>query len=118
MNTLTVFCASSSGHRPAYVQAAREVGRFLAAHRITLVYGGGNVGLMGTLADAVLQAGGRAIGVIPRFLLDLEVGHRGLTELIVVDSIFNDDVERLYEKMSSFEPVMTTKWVGRDADKT
>ena len=87
MKRLTVFCASSPGFSPVYVQAAQQVGRFLAEREITLVYGGGNVGLMGALADATLAAGGKAIGIIPQFLLDKEVGHRGLTELIVVGSM-------------------------------
>lgn len=87
MNRITVFCASNPGYNPQYEEAARTLGRFLAAHNITLVYGGGRVGLMGTVADAVLAEQGRVIGVIPQFLLDLEVGHTGLTELHVVESM-------------------------------
>ena len=87
MNKITVFCASSAGFKPAYVQAAQATGRFLAEHNITLVYGGGRVGLMGALADTVLEAGGQVIGVIPRFLMDMEVGHRGLTDLLIVESM-------------------------------
>ena len=194
MNSITVFCASSPGFKPAYVQAAQDTGRFLAKNNVTLVYGGGCVGLMGALADAVLDAGGQVIGVIPQFLMDLEVGHRGLTELIIVESmherklkmaelcdgvmalpggfgtleelvemltwsqlalhrkpigilntegyydllqklfahmvgegllkesnqnlaIFDEDISRLYQKMSSFEPTTTTKWVS-DSRKT
>ena len=189
MNAITVFCASSPGLQPDYIQGAQSVGRFLAERDITLVYGGGCVGLMGALADAAIEKGGRVIGVIPQFLMDLEVGHRGLTELIIVDSmherklkmgelcdgvmalpggfgtleelvemltwsqlalhqkpigilntagyynsllrffahmvgegllkeanrdlaIFDDDVHRLYQKMSSFERTITTKWSG------
>ena len=195
MKRVTVFCASSPGFDPQYGEAARALGQFLVKQDITLVYGGGRVGLMGILADAVLAEGGQAIGVIPRFLLDLEVGHTGLTELIVVNSmherklrmaelgdgvialpggfgtleeliemltwsqlalhrnpvgilntngyydllrqffdrmveegllraenrdlaIFEDDIERLYEKMSMFEPVNTTKRLGDDSRKT
>lgn len=70
-----------------YHDAARAVGGLLARRKIGLVYGGGRVGLMGQLADAVLEAGGEAIGVIPRALMDKEVGHRGLTELRVVASM-------------------------------
>jgi uncharacterized protein (TIGR00730 family) len=195
MKRITVFCASSPGFNPQYGEAARALGQFLVKQDITLVYGGGRVGLMGTLADAVLAEGGQAIGVIPQFLLDLEVGHPGLTELIVVHSmherklrmaelcdgvialpggfgtleeliemltwsqlvlhrnpvgilntngyynllrqffdhmveegllraenrdlaIFEEDIERLYEKMSMFELANTTKRLGDDSRKT
>ncbi len=84
---ICVFCGSSEGNRPVYREAARAVGRLLARRKIGLVYGGGRVGLMGGLADAVLGAGGEAIGVIPQALMDKEVGHRGLTELRVVASM-------------------------------
>jgi uncharacterized protein (TIGR00730 family) len=87
MRTLCIFCGSSSGNDPAYSAVARHAGAFLASRDITLVYGGGRVGLMGSLADAVLQAGGRAIGVIPQMLIDKEVGHSGLTELHVVKTM-------------------------------
>jgi uncharacterized protein (TIGR00730 family) len=70
---ICVFCGSSSGRRPAYAAAARDLGGLLARRGIGLVYGGGKVGLMGALADAALAAGGEVIGVIPRFLLDKEV---------------------------------------------
>ena len=84
MRALCIFCGSSSGNDPAYSAVARHVGAFLASSDITLVYGGGRVGLMGSLADAVLEAGGRVIGVIPQMLIDKEVGHAGLTELHIV----------------------------------
>ncbi len=194
MDKLTVFCASSPGFEPEYLQSAQSTGHFLADRNITLVYGGGCVGLMGALADAVLEKGGQVIGVIPQFLLDLEVGHQGLTELIIVESmherklkmaelcdgvmalpggfgtleelvemltwsqlalhrkpigivntkgyynsllqffdhmveegllkeanrdlaIFDEDIHRLYQKMSSFEHTNTTKWVGTNSRK-
>ncbi|CAN5473513.1 TIGR00730 family Rossman fold protein [soil metagenome] len=82
-----VFCGSSSGQDPVYADAARETGRLLALAGHTLVYGGGNVGLMGVIADAVLANGGKVTGVIPDFLMKREVGHSGLTELIVVNSM-------------------------------
>ena len=82
-----VFCGSSTGARPEYAAAAREVGRLLAGRGIELVYGGGNVGLMGALADACLAAGGRVIGVIPGLLETKELAHRGLTELRVVETM-------------------------------
>jgi uncharacterized protein (TIGR00730 family) len=71
----------------AYQQAAQTLGRLLPSHGIELVYGGGNVGLMGALATACLETGGRVIGVIPQMLVDREAAHRGLTELKVVDSM-------------------------------
>ncbi|MGH8176591.1 MAG: TIGR00730 family Rossman fold protein [Steroidobacter sp.] len=87
MKSLCVFCGSSSGNRPDYIALARHTGALLARRDITLVYGGGRVGLMGALADATLEAGGRAVGVIPRMLLDKEVGHVGLTHLHVVETM-------------------------------
>jgi hypothetical protein len=87
MKRLGVFCGSSVGVKPVYADAAREMGRLIASRGIGLVYGGGNVGLMGVLADAALQAGGHVIGVIPRALADREIAHTGLTDLHVVDSM-------------------------------
>src|SRR3954463_10894881 len=87
MERLCVFCGSSPGHDPAYAAAAAEVGRVLAQRGIGLVYGGGRVGLMGTLADAALAAGGEVRGVIPQALVARELGHRGLPQLRVVDSM-------------------------------
>jgi uncharacterized protein (TIGR00730 family) len=84
IRSVCVYCGSSTGARPEYAEAAREFGRALAAAGLTLVYGGGKVGLMGIVANEVLQAGGKAIGVIPELLLSKEVGHTGLTELHVV----------------------------------
>jgi uncharacterized protein (TIGR00730 family) len=82
-----VYCGSAEGHDPVFVQGARALGDVLAGERVDLVYGGGRVGLMGVLADAVLAGGGRVIGVIPRALLKREIAHRGLTELRVVESM-------------------------------
>jgi uncharacterized protein (TIGR00730 family) len=87
MQSLCVFCGSSSGNQPDYVQLARHAGASLARRGLTLVYGGGRVGLMGALADAALEAGGRVVGVIPQMLLDKEVGHAGLTQLHVVNTM-------------------------------
>ncbi|HEY2084100.1 MAG TPA: TIGR00730 family Rossman fold protein [Verrucomicrobiae bacterium] len=84
---LCVFCGSSHGGNPAYVAAAKNAGRELARRGIGLVYGGGNVGLMGVLADSVLMAGGDVIGVIPEALMAKEVGHRGLPDLRVVKTM-------------------------------
>lgn len=87
MQSLCVFCASATGNDPAFADAARRFGALLAREGITLVYGGGHVGLMGIVADAALDAGGRAVGVIPRALWEWEVGHRALTELHVVETM-------------------------------
>ncbi len=87
MKRICVFCGSSMGASPAFAEGARALGRALAEAGITLVYGGGGVGLMGVLADAVLEAGGEVIGVIPRPLWARELGHTGLTALHVVDSM-------------------------------
>jgi uncharacterized protein (TIGR00730 family) len=84
---LCVFCGSSPGARPAYGQAAEELGRLLVAEDIGLVYGGGKVGLMGRLADAVMAEGGEAIGVMPEALVAKEIGHPGLDDLRVVGSM-------------------------------
>ncbi len=82
-----VFCGSSPGARPEYRSAAEDLGRALVDRNLDLVYGGGAVGLMGVVADAVLEFGGRVTGVIPEGLFAKEVGHRGLTQLHVVDSM-------------------------------
>ena len=84
---LCVFCGSNTGNRPAYRDAAEQLGLLLVERGIELVYGGGNIGLMGVLADTVLARGGRAIGVIPESLMAKEVGHTGLTELRIVNSM-------------------------------
>ncbi|MEM9074817.1 MAG: TIGR00730 family Rossman fold protein [Myxococcota bacterium] len=84
---IAVYCGSSNNVADTYKDAARELGILLAKSGIAVVYGGGNVGLMGICADAALAAGGDVIGVIPHKLEDLEVGHTGLTEKIVVDSM-------------------------------
>lgn len=87
MKSLCVFCGSSPGQGAEYLAAARDLGRLLAAERIRVVFGGGRVGLMGAVADAALEAGGRVVGVIPRALMEREVGHTGLSELHVVETM-------------------------------
>ena len=84
---ICVFCGSSSGARESYAAAAASLARHLVAHVISIVYGGGKVGLMGTLADAALEAGGEIIGVIPRSLVDKEISHPRLSDLRVVSSM-------------------------------
>jgi uncharacterized protein (TIGR00730 family) len=87
LRRLCVFCGSASGVRPEYADVARELGTTLAERGVGVVYGGASVGLMGVVAEAVLAAGGEAIGVIPQALVDREVAHSGLSELHVVGSM-------------------------------
>jgi uncharacterized protein (TIGR00730 family) len=87
MKSICVFCGSSPGQSADYLAAACSLGQLLAAMRIRLVYGGARVGLMGALADAALQAGGTVVGIIPRALMEWEVGHPGLSELHVVETM-------------------------------
>lgn len=87
INAVCVYCGSSQNVDDAYKQAARDFGRILAAEGITLVYGGGKVGLMGLIADTVLENGGKVVGIIPEHISEREVQHMGLTELHVVDSM-------------------------------
>lgn len=87
LKSVCVFCGSRMGARPEYLEGARALGAELARRRITLVYGGTSVGLMGAMADAVLVGGGKVVGVLPRVLSDREIAHQGLTELHLVDSM-------------------------------
>jgi len=87
MRSVCVFCGSLPGVRPEYVEAARTLGALLARKGLRLVYGGGHVGLMGHLADAVIDSGGEVTGVIPEHLMRPEVAHQELSELLVVDSM-------------------------------
>jgi len=87
IRSVCVFCGSSPGSDPRFVEAARQTGTLLARRGLGLVYGGGHIGMMGALADAALAGGGRVTGVIPQHLMRPEVVHLGLSELIVVDSM-------------------------------
>lgn len=87
VNRICVYCGASAGSDPSFVEAARELARILAAHGIELVYGGGSVGMMGALADAMLDSGGRVIGVIPEALARRELAHPGASEMHVVSDI-------------------------------
>src|SRR5215510_2640889 len=87
MNRICVFCGSSTGFNPVYQEAAQTLGVALVRSGIGLVYGGGNVGLMGTIADAVMKGGGQVTGVIPEALVERELAHGDVTELIVVRSM-------------------------------
>ena len=86
LSSVSVFCGSSDGRDPSFQQAALALGKTMAAEDIQLIYGGAQVGIMGALADAVLDNGGKVIGVIPEFLAGREIKHHNLTELIVVDT--------------------------------
>lgn len=97
INAATVFCGSKPGGDPSYVFAAEKLGKTLANAGITLVYGGGNKGIMGAIANACLEANGKVIGIIPELLLAWEAQHEGLTELIVTDSMHARKL-LLYEK--------------------
>jgi uncharacterized protein (TIGR00730 family) len=101
IHSLCVYCGSSSGNHPDYVVQARAFGAEMARRGISLVYGGGKVGLMGTVADAVLAGGGKVIGVIPRQLVELEVAHAGLTELQVVETMHQRKT-RMFELSDAF----------------
>ena len=87
MKRIAVFCGSSNGASDLYIQGAKNLGKELAKRNISLVYGGASVGVMGAVADAVLEAGGHVIGVMPTFLEEREISHKNLSELIVVESM-------------------------------
>jgi uncharacterized protein (TIGR00730 family) len=101
LSSICVYCGSSKGVDPAFADAARRLGTTLAQHDITLVYGGGAVGLMGVLADAALASGGEVQGVIPRNLFRRDVPHQGLTELIEVDSM-HERKQKMFELADAF----------------
>jgi uncharacterized protein (TIGR00730 family) len=99
--SLCVYCGSRPGARPAYVAAARRLGALMAARGIQLVYGGGRVGLMGILADSVLEAGGEAIGILPDFLRAVERPHGGLHALKIVGSM-HERKQMMFEMSDAF----------------
>lgn len=98
---LAVYCGSRLGDSPQFAAAAQALGEALGRHGDTLVYGGGRVGLMGIVADATLAAGGRVVGVIPQALMAREVGHRGLNELIVVETM-HERKQAMAERADAF----------------
>lgn len=89
MNSICVFCGANFNGDPLLAAAIEQLAEIMVARDITLVYGGGKVGVMGILADEVLAKGGKAVGVMPRFLMDKEIAHKGLTELHVVENMHN-----------------------------
>jgi len=96
INSLAVFCGSKNGNNPVYTQHAAELGKLLAQKNISLIYGGGKVGIMGVLADTVMKNGGTVIGVIPRSLVEWEHQHEGITELMVVEDMHTRK-KRMYD---------------------
>jgi len=101
LKSIAVFCGANTGFDPSYTAAAVEIGKTFAQQKIRTVYGAGNVGLMGILADAALEAGGEVLGVIPYFLKEKEVCHAGLTELIVTKSM-HERKEIIAERSDGF----------------
>jgi len=101
LSRICVFLGSSTGTNPAFIDATKALANELVKRDLTLVYGGGAVGLMGLLADTVLDGGGEAIGVIPRNLFSREVAHRGLTELVETDSM-HERKALMYERSDAF----------------
>ena len=98
IKSIGVFCGSSIGAKEIYSQKAKELGELMVAQKMDLIYGGGDVGLMGVIADAVLEKGGNAIGVIPTDLLNKEVGHSSLTKMHITDNM--SDRKNLINKLS------------------
>ena len=101
INSLAVFCGSRVGVNPAYANAGRALGRGLGQAGIRLVFGGGRIGIMGVVADAVLETGGKVLGVIPEFLTQWEVAHENVTEMVITDSMHTRK-RRLYEESDAF----------------
>ena len=99
--SVCVYCGSRVGAKPIYRQTAVQLGREMARRGQTLVYGGGSIGLMGVIADALMAAGGRAIGIIPEHLHIREVGHAGLTRLEIVDNMHTRK-QRMFELSDAF----------------
>jgi len=101
ISSVCVFCGSRSGTDPAHAEAARRLGRMIAERGLELVYGGGDIGLMSIVARAALDAGGHVTGVIPRFIMEFEVGNPGITELILVESM-HERKRIMFERADSF----------------
>ena len=97
IRSLAVFCGSKNGSNPLFIEEAKVLGHLIASKDITLIYGGGNKGIMGAVSNAVLEKSGKVIGIIPEILKDREPHHEGLTELIIVDTMHTRK-KILYEK--------------------
>jgi uncharacterized protein (TIGR00730 family) len=87
MKSVCIFCGSSVGRQPEYIHGARRIGKLIATKKMTLVYGGGNIGLMREVADSALSAGGKVIGVMPRSIVEKEIAHQNITKLHIVGSM-------------------------------
>jgi len=87
INSMAVFCGSKNGNNPVYTEHAKELGKLLAKKNITLIYGGGSTGIMGAVADAMMENGGKVIGIITKKLVDWEHQHQGITDLSIVDDM-------------------------------
>jgi len=87
IQSLAVFCGSKNGNNPLFTQHAVQLGKLMAEDNVKLIYGGGSAGIMGSIADSVMKHGGKVTGIIPKILLEWEVQHRGLTELIISDDM-------------------------------
>ena len=101
VKSMCVFCGASVGNDPAFAEASHELGAMMAERGIRLIFGGGHVGMMGLVADAVLGAGGEAVGVIPEHLVEREVGHDRLTALHVVDTMHSRK-QKMFELSDAF----------------
>jgi uncharacterized protein (TIGR00730 family) len=93
--SLAVFCGSKNGKNPLFIQQAVQLGKLMAGNNIKLIYGGGSAGIMGVIADSVMQEGGKVTGFIPKLLLEWEVQHRNITELIICDDM-HERKKRIY----------------------
>jgi uncharacterized protein (TIGR00730 family) len=96
IHSLAVFCGSKNGNTPLFIEHAIQLGKIMVKHNVALIYGGGSVGIMGTIADTVIDHGGKAIGVIPQVLVDWERQHNSLSELLVVDNMHTRK-KKMYE---------------------
>ncbi|MGY9005700.1 MAG: LOG family protein, partial [Alphaproteobacteria bacterium] len=101
MKSICIYCGSSMGNDPRYNEAADLLGRLIGEAELELIYGGGKIGLMGTVADAVLKAGGRVTGIIPSNLKKVELAHDGLSEMIVVESM-HERKRMMFDKSDAF----------------
>ena len=96
IKSLAVFCGSKDGTSPIFMDHAISLGKLMVEHNVTLIYGGGNVGIMGTIANTIMQQGGKAIGVIPKVLLEWERQHNSLSELLISDDMHSRK-KKMYE---------------------
>lgn len=101
MKKLCIFCGSAKGHDEKYLKLGKSIGQMLAKNKIALVYGGASIGLMGAIADGVLESGGNVFGVIPQALVDYEVAHPKLTELFIVENM-HQRKQKMYDLSDAF----------------